>query len=245
MRIEQIVDGQCVDLCAFEAGGLRRALSAARTRAIHGIHPSVGTSLWSTAPEVPLLSMLADSAPGHDLCFPPCSEFEYERHAGIAGHLGCSEIQAETRARLTLTEHPHSGVLNLWLPSAVDADGRLRSWPVACRRGDFVELEAQLDVLVTLSTCPDDLYGSSQYEPGPVRVIVAGGPAGQPGGSFWPDRPPAAALARHQLSVSLPGAALAQVSELVAGGWLGGSPGEVVRALIFRHHESTAAVDAD
>ena len=90
LRVQQLTDGQCVDLHVFELGG--RSFSAARTRALHGIHPSVGASLWSTAPEVPLLSIVADTAPGHDLCFPPCSELEYERHAGIGGHLGCAEL---------------------------------------------------------------------------------------------------------------------------------------------------------
>jgi uncharacterized protein YcgI (DUF1989 family) len=237
--LEQIVDGQCVDLCIYEAGGLARAFSAARTRAIHGIHPSVGCSLWSTPPEVGLLSIVADSASGHDLCFPPCSESEYERHAGIAGHLSCAEVQAETRGSLGIAESAHSGVLNLWLPSAVESDGTLRSWPVACRRGDFIDLEARTDVVVTLSTCPDDLFGSSQYEPGPVRVIVHGGPTGPPARLPWPTRPPARALARHELAVSLGGTALAKVGRIAADGWLGDGPAEVVRALIFRHYEST------
>ncbi|MGH2858303.1 MAG: DUF1989 domain-containing protein, partial [Solirubrobacteraceae bacterium] len=150
LRIEQVVDGQCVDLCAFEVGGLRRSFSAARTRAAHGIHPTVGASLWSTPPEVPLLRIIADTAPAHDLCFPPCSTFEYEQHAGLGGHLGCAELHAAVGT--PDASRAGGDVLNLWLPSAIDPDGRLRSWPVACRRGDFIELQAQVAVLVSLST---------------------------------------------------------------------------------------------
>ena len=114
-------------------------------------------------------------------------------------------------------------MLNLWLPSAVDDQGRLRSWPAACRRGDHVDLQADRDVVVTLSTCPDDLFGSSQYEPGPVRVIVSAGaslaPPGEPTWSAapgWPSAPPASALARNEVVVSLPDTELGEVDKVVA-----------------------------
>ncbi len=261
LRLQQITDGQCVDLQVFEPGG--RFFSAARTRVLHGIHPSLGASLWSTPPEVPLLSIVADTAPGHDLCFPPCSELEYERHAGIGGHLGCAElhnaaraVQAralqarppQARARHTPSAPPTGDeVLNLWLPSAVDDQGELRSWPAACRRGDYVEFRADRDVVVTLSTCPDDLFGSSQYEPGPVRVIVSGGTEGSlaPGRErnsaappSWPSAPPASALARNEIVVSLPNSELSEVDRVVAAGWLGYGRAAVLRAMIFRWHES-------
>jgi uncharacterized protein YcgI (DUF1989 family) len=263
LRVQQITDGQCVDLQVFEPGG--RSFSAARTRALHGIHPSIGASLWSTPPEVPLLTIVADTAPGHDLCFPPCSELEYERHAGISGHLGCAElhnaaraVQAralqagppQARARHTPSTPPTGDeVLNLWLPSAVDDQGELCSWPAACRRGDYVELRADRDVVVTLSTCPDDVFGSSQYEPGPVRVIVSAGAgagtrtderssATPPG---WPTSPPASALACNDVIVSLSDTELSELDGVVAGGWLGYGRAAVLRAMLFRLHESLAS----
>ncbi|MGO9883456.1 MAG: DUF1989 domain-containing protein [Solirubrobacteraceae bacterium] len=249
LRLQQVTDGQCIDLHVFELGG--RSFSAARTRALYGIHPSVGAALWSTAPEVPLLSIVADTAPGHDLCFPPCSELEYERHAGISGHLGCAELHNAARAlQAPVAPSTSDEVLNLWLPSAVDDQGQLCSWPAACRRGDYVDLQAERDVVVTLSTCPDDLFGSSQYEPGPVRVIVSGGATGSlapppertwSAAPSWPSRPPVSALARNEVVVSLPDTELREVDKVVAGGWLGYGRAAVLRAMIFRLHESLAS----
>jgi hypothetical protein len=105
-------------------------------------------------------------------------------------------------------------------------------------------------VVVTLSTCPDDLFGSSQYEPGPVRVIVSGGTADSltppperssaapPG---WPTTAPAAALACNEVVVSLPDTELSEVDRVVAGGWLGYGRAAVLRAMVFRLHESLVA----
>ncbi|MHB1570878.1 MAG: DUF1989 domain-containing protein, partial [Solirubrobacteraceae bacterium] len=240
LRLVQLVDGQCVDLSAYALDG--RAFSSARTRSIEGTAPSVGASLWSTPPHAPLLTIVADSAPSHDLGFPPCSEQEYRDFTGLDGHLGCAELHAEARAVAGLSRcMACDDVLNLWLPAAVDAAGRLRSWPAACRRGDHVELEAQCDLVAVISTCPDDLFGSSQYEPSPVRVLVSGGSAEEvrlPSDAVWPQAPPAAALNRHRVPVRLSEARLAIVDLIAARGWLGSSRAAVVRALIFRLHES-------
>ena len=251
LRIEQLDDGQGVDLRAFTADGT--SFSAARTRANHGINPTVGAALWSAASPVPLLTIVEDTAPGHDLLFPPCTELEYAEHAGVAGHLGCNELH---RAALAAAPSPtpratsatSEDVLNLWLPSAVDGDGRLRSWPAACRTGDSVTLRADADVLVTLSCCPDDLFGTSQYEPKPVRVTVTTGPAGAGRGASeerhafgWPSGPPDSAIARRELAVELSADDLEHVDQWVEREWLGCDRRAVTRALIFRLHESLRA----
>jgi uncharacterized protein YcgI (DUF1989 family) len=244
VRIEQLADGQGVDLRVQELTGLGRRLSAGRTRAIHGVHPTVGATLWSTPPEVALLRIVADTAPSHDLLFPACTPLEYEQLTGLGGHRSCSEIHAELAARCALTpdaDGPRSedadDVLNLWLPTAVDDAGNLRWWPTWCRRGDRIDLQAEQDVLVTLSTCPDDLFGSSQYDPSAVRVIVRGRRRKRLGDrrevvlARAPDR-------RHQVDIELSPMAGAHLDSVCAGGWLGCTTGAVARALLFRWYEA-------
>jgi uncharacterized protein len=245
LRIEQLDDGQGVDLRAFATDGT--GFSAGRTRANHGINPTSGAVLW-TAASRPLLTIVQDSAPGHDLLFPACTEMEYAEHAGLAGHLGCDELHRAALVAAGRSQTTGEDVLNLWLPSAVDRDGRLRSWPAACRTGDFVTLRADADVLVTLSCCPDDLFGTSQYEPKPVRVTVTAGrgvPSGLPSEERptfgWPSGPPPSAIARHELAVELSADDLEHVDRWAERGWLGCDRREVTRALIFRLHESLRA----
>lgn len=242
LRIEQLDDGQGVDLRAYAPDGT--AFSAGRTRAAYGINPSAGAQLWTTAAAAPLMTIVADSAPGHDLCFPACSEREYTEYAGIRGHLGCAELHRAARAAAYLDGAAGDDMLNLWLPSAVDPEGRLRSWPAACRTGDVVTLRAESEAVVTLSCCPDDLFGTSQYEPKPVRVTAIAGSsrAGDaPRALGWPTAPPSSAVARHEVGVTLTDGDRDYVDEWVRRGWLGTDRRTVVRALVFRLHESVCA----
>jgi uncharacterized protein YcgI (DUF1989 family) len=238
LQIEQLDDGQGVDLRV--AGGF----SAARTRAAHGINPTIGAALRAPTTPGSLLTIVQDTAPGHDLCFPPCCELEYTEYAGVGGHLGCIELHAAARAAAGLKPPESDDVLNLWLPSTVGADGRLLSWPAACRTGDFVTLRADAEVVVTLSCCPDDLFGTSQYEPKPVRVRVFGHPGRTPGNRAtfgWPSEPPASAMPRHRLPVTLRPDDLAYVDRWAEREWLGLDRPTVTRALILRLHESLRA----
>jgi uncharacterized protein len=233
LRIEQLKDGQGVDLQV--AGG---RFSAAMARAAHGINPTIGATLRSATTSGSLLTIVQDTAPGHDLCFPACSELEYAEFAGLGGHLGCVELHAAACAGAGLPASASDDVLNLWLPSAVNADGRLRSWPAACRRGDYVTLRAEADVVVTLSCCPDDLFGTSQYEPKPVRVMVIGDPHGGRATFAWPAEAPRSAIPRHELPVTLRPEDLGYVDRWAEREWLGVDRPAVTRALILRLHES-------
>jgi uncharacterized protein len=225
---------------AFASDGI--SFSAAQTRWMHGINPSVGASLWRAQPQRPLLTIVQDTAPGHDLTFPPCSGPEYERYTGIAGHRGCAEMHAAALQAAGHAPWPGEDVLNLWLPSAVDPDGTLRSWPARCRAADRVALRADEDVLLTLTTCPDDLYGTSQYEPKPVAVIADPADAATPPRVHgWPAAAPAAAVARHRAHVSLSARDIEHVDRWARRGWLGDDRPSVLRALLLRLYESLSA----
>jgi uncharacterized protein YcgI (DUF1989 family) len=237
IRIEQVADGQGVDLCAQELTGQRRRLSAGRTRAIHGLHPTTGTALWSTPPEAALLTVVADTAPSHDLTFPACTPFEYEQLTGLGDHLSCSAIHAELAATWGLGPQGGDDVLNLWLPTGVDEAGTLRWWPTWCRRGDRIDLRAEREVLVMLSTCPDDLFGSSQYDPSRVRVIVRGPRAHSSRAervTLLPHHPEP----RLELEIELTPALSRHLDRVLERGWLGYTRGDVARALLFRWYEA-------
>jgi uncharacterized protein len=233
LRVEQTRGGQCADLEAFAWAGPLRRFDAARTRAAHGLRVTTGAVLWSSPPEVALLEITADSAGPHDLCYPACSEAEFLAATGVPGHGSCVEIQAAAQRAWGLAPSDAHDPLNLWLPTDADPDGRLRYWPAACRRGDFVELRALRDVLVVVNPCASDLFGASQWELGPIRVVVRGsGPAIEPPGPepAWRLR----GMPVEEIAVELPDELAQHVATVRQRGWLGDTDAEVLRALLLR-----------
>jgi urea carboxylase-associated protein 2 len=69
--------------------------------------------------------------------------------------------------------------LNLFSKVAADAHGNLAFVPGHSRAGAQVELRAEMNVLVVLTTCQHPLDPSPSYAPRPVKLeILAGAPPG-------------------------------------------------------------------
>jgi uncharacterized protein YcgI (DUF1989 family) len=228
VRVEQAGDGQGADLIAYDLADTRGRLSATRSRMFAGTRPTVGDDLWSGAPaEAPLLTIVADSCPSHDLTFPACSRFEYEHYAGLADHANCFDVQAEVVRAWGLQPTDIPDPLNLWLPTSIDASGRLLSEPTTAWRGDHIDLVAQRDVLVVVCPCPDDVFGTSRWEPKAIRVLVAPTPSSPrpPADPAFHVARPFPAPATHEIGVDIPDDVLAQ---------LGPDPPATIRGLFFR-----------
>jgi len=242
--LEQIAEGQCVDVNVFALEGARQHFSAARTRALHGLHPCSGAVLWSTPPECPLMTIVSDTTGDHDLCFPACSAFEYEELTGVAGHANCHDLLSAAIAASDGDPALVHDPLNLWLPSEIDPRGILRSWPVAARRGDFVELRAETRVLAAICPCPDDLFGSSQFDPSGVLVRVRNALAGDVNAaSGWivtPARPSAAAERRSVVEIDISDRLVGHLEKLRDLGWFGFDNATVARGLVL--HSATRVV---
>lgn len=66
--------------------------------------------------------------------------------------------------------------LNLFTRIAVDPDGNLSWAEKTAQPGDFIDLRAEMNVLVVLSNCPHPLDPSPTYDAKPIRAIVWNSP---------------------------------------------------------------------
>jgi urea carboxylase-associated protein 2 len=62
--------------------------------------------------------------------------------------------------------------LNLFTRVAVEPEGSLAWAEQTAQPGDFIDLRAEMNVLVVVSNCPHPLDPNPQYEPKPIQAIV-------------------------------------------------------------------------
>ncbi len=123
----------------------------------------------------PMLTMIEDTTPGHhDTLLCPCSA-EIYRELGCTGHhRSCTENFHEAIAAhgLSLPFTPAS--LNLFMNVPVAFDGSLDRLPPRSQPGDRVTLRAEMDLLLVLSACPQDvtLINGSARTPRDIEVIL-------------------------------------------------------------------------
>lgn len=81
--------------------------------------------------------------------------------------------------------------LNLFTRIAVDPDGNLSWAEKTAQPGDFIDLRAEMNVLVVLSNCPHPLDPSPTYDAKPIRAIVWNAPVSTADDPIRTDRPTA------------------------------------------------------
>jgi len=149
---------QVVDTWCFSSEDFSEFMSNEHSRPTLGsIFPRVGAPFYSNRRR-PILFFAEDTSPGrHDTIIAACDDYRY-------GLLGCTEyhdnctdnLHAALRA-LGLKSAETPSPLNLWMNIPVAADGATAWGEPLSKPGDYVVLRAEMDCVVAMSACPQDM----------------------------------------------------------------------------------------
>ena len=158
LRIENTFGSQVVDTWALNQHDTSEYLSLEHTRRMLGARfPKTGDTLYSNR-RTPLLLLEDDTSPGrHDMLLACCDKWLYKHYGCPTGHRNCRDnfLEALFEAGFDATLVPNP--LNLWMNIPVTTDGA-QSWgePLS-KPGDYVVLRAEMDCIVAMSACPQDI----------------------------------------------------------------------------------------
>jgi len=158
LRIVNTHGHQVVDTWAFAAHDLAEFLSMEHMRAhIDRIMPRPGDALV-TNHRRPILTLIEDTSPGiHDTIIAACDIYRYQG-LGVQGyHDNCADNLHAGMATLGLVPPEVPSPLNLWMNIPVTADGSIQWLPTVAKPGDYVVLRAELDCILAMSACPQDI----------------------------------------------------------------------------------------
>lgn len=175
---------QAVDTWAFHFGASRSAtplefLSMEHTRSVHStIFVTRGMQMMSSERRV-MLTLIEDTSPGvHDTLLPACNAAIYRELGCPPDHRSCAanlrEALAEAGLAVPFTPPP----LNLFMNVPVGASGALDRLPPVARPGDYVVLRAEMDLVVVLSACPQDVtpINGAERKPTDIEVRIISNP---------------------------------------------------------------------
>jgi uncharacterized protein YcgI (DUF1989 family) len=158
IKIINTAGTQVVDTWAFSAEDLTEFLSVEHMRPTLGsIHPQVGKPLHSNRRR-PILTLVEDTSPGrHDTIIAACDDYRY----GLLGckeyHDNCTDNLLAAMRSIGLTPPGVPSPVNLWMNIPVDAQGNTSWGEPLSKPGDYVVLRAEMDCIVAMSACPQDI----------------------------------------------------------------------------------------
>ena len=149
---------QVIDTWAFNAADPHEFMSMEHTRAtLTSLRPKVGDGLYTNRRRK-ILTMTEDTSRGdHDTLMAACDSERYILLGVKEYHDNCTDNLFAAMQALGLTPPECPSPLNLFMNIPWTADGKLSFDPPTTKPGDYVTLRAELDCIVAMSACPQDI----------------------------------------------------------------------------------------
>ena len=172
LRLIDLEGQQAVDFLCYSAANPTERYNAANTIKLNNnIYLGEGCVLWSLRARK-MMTIVEDTCGSHDTLYGCCSIEIDEVRFGKTKTRGCqSNFEAEL-AKHGLGEKDMAANVNFFMFVPVAADGAVAIAEGLSKAGDYVDLRAEMDLLVVISNCPERDNPAAGGAPTPVRAIV-------------------------------------------------------------------------
>lgn len=163
---------QVSDLLAFNADDIAEVISSGRTLDYASrLFLTTGDPLYSNRSRI-MLTIVEDTVGRHDFLLTPCSKDTFRIIYGDEEpHRGCFGNLAEALEPFGIGPDQIPTAFNVFMNVRVDGEtGALTVAPPLSRAGDYVVLEAQMDLIIGLTAC--SALQSNNYAFKPIEFDV-------------------------------------------------------------------------
>ena len=176
LRIVDLEGNQAVDTIFYSAADPTERYSATHTIQAQGsLYLSAGSRLMSSEGNA-LLTIVADTCGRHDTLGGACAcESNTVRYALEKRYMhSCRDnfLLAIAHDDSGLSKRDIVSNINFFMNVPVTPDGRLTFEDGISAPGKYVEMRAEMDVIVLVSNCPQLNNPCNAYNPTPVRFLV-------------------------------------------------------------------------
>ena len=172
LRVTDPEGEQVADLIAFSRGRRPTWLSAGRSFDYNDtVYLTSGHLLYSNR-SVPMLRIVADTVGRHDFLYTPCSPETFALLYNTTGHHpSCLENLVASLAPYGVDVDDIPTTFNIFMNVEITEAGRLSILPPRSVAGDYIELRAEMDLVVGLTACSAEMSNNYRLKPIDYEVV--------------------------------------------------------------------------
>jgi uncharacterized protein YcgI (DUF1989 family) len=157
---------QVADLMAYSSADREEWLSSGRSIDYNDtLLFTAGHALYSNRSRV-MFRILQDTVGRHDFLYTPCSRETFALiYNHTAPHPSCFDNLARALAPFGIAPDRIPTTFNIFMNVEMAGDGRLTVRPPRSKAGDFIELRAEMDLIVGLTACSAELSNNYRFKP--------------------------------------------------------------------------------
>jgi uncharacterized protein YcgI (DUF1989 family) len=171
LRITDIEGSQIVDLVSYSQQNPQEYLSSPRTVDFNSkIFFSTADILYSDQ-SISMWTITDDKVGRHCFLFAPCDQKMFEiTYEVTEAHPNCFDNLSHSLAPFGIKPAQIFVPFNIFMNARINENGKIDILPPLSKPGDVIELRAEMDMIVGISTC--SAYKSNDYSFSPIRLEV-------------------------------------------------------------------------
>lgn len=166
LKVIDVYGEQVADLLCFAIGDKSEYLSSGRTIDYNEtIYQTKGHSLYSNKSRV-MFEIIEDTVGRHDFLVTPCSLVMFHVvHNNKEYHPSCEENLCKAFAGNGIFVDGLPTSFNIFMNVGVAESGKIWIAPPRSKAGDYIVLEAKMDLIVGLTACSDEQTNNGSVGP--------------------------------------------------------------------------------
>jgi uncharacterized protein len=177
LRIQDLAGSHGVSLVCYNADNPIERLNVADTAKIQfNAFLGKGKVLYSDMGRI-LCSITEDTSACHDLICGCSNAASNAKKYGSGNYNNSRNNFLKALGKRGLTRKDLMPNLNLFSRIMVSPDGDLSYDTASQKPGSFIDLRAEMNVLIVVSNCPHVLHPSTEYQPQPIQLTIWNSPA--------------------------------------------------------------------
>lgn len=119
-----------------------------------------------------MMTVMDDKVGVHWIHSSRCCRLTYKVHFGLENHRNCQDNLADCLAPYGIRDYEVPGTFNIFMNVDVDTDCRFIIKVPASEKGDYIDFRAEMDLLVAISACPNDVGPTNDYVAKPLKIEI-------------------------------------------------------------------------
>lgn len=172
LRIIDPEGGQVSDVVAFAADDTAEAISSGRTLDYNStMRLTAGHVLYSNRGR-PMFTIIEDTVGVHDFSIAPCSPEMFALLHGITEpHPSCFGNLTEALAPYMISPDAIPTTFNAFMHVRIGPNGDITVVPPVSRPGDYIDLRAEMDLLVGITACSAEQSNGGAFKPIDIQIL--------------------------------------------------------------------------
>ncbi|KAA0545253.1 urea carboxylase-associated family protein [Bacillus sp. BGMRC 2118] len=173
IKVIDVEGQQIADFVAYHDGNIEERLDPVATRdALQCTDVKEMDSLYSNLYR-PMLTVIKDTVGKHDLLSPACRPEMYKLLFNKdKSHENCYNNLNIALSNFDLSAPRQHYPFNIFMNTVIDEDNQITVKTAKSSAGDYIELQAEMDLIIAISACPNEESAGNGYHSTPIKVEI-------------------------------------------------------------------------